>query len=628
MDVFLGCIKGRRPSNFEGYEECGTEGVWVDVGDSWQELTLNDGGNNKKANNNNNKRDDHQKDQRGSKSGSSSSSEPVIEASNNGAGGGSPSPSPPHPPPTVTATASKSSSLLERLSSSTKSAKQRKKYTPSSKRGSGGGYSSGRGSGGAGSGGSGSSLFSIRRLSSSSTKSSPAVSSHNSSTSSRPVCLVAPFTPDAPSNRRTPPPQTALALKSAAGDSPFFPTPISLTPPVAVVSPVTSAASPSTSPGTKISTAPKEILAASLQMAPLLHEGLMMTPPTTPASNGLYLNEFGLKLANGENGKTTRFDYLLHSPPANSMSTTTTKNVAPDGDAPPIIAPPMIAPLLLSGHPNASCKKESNQSTRGSTHNSNNNDRNNPSSNFVLLTPPKPGRPGIVVDGLTQNGASHMIGNLDLTTHQHQQHPRQQQWLPSFPVTTFSSLPMDLNSSTVIKSPGEGKQRVEDDGGGKGPPPISHLTKELQLDRHRHPHQLQLSYPSPYPRPSVGLNLHLIAARYQQMSRERVDQRFSQHKLQLQQQPHHSQNNQALLKGRMPASSKFLPDSFGKLSLSLAAPTYSTATGVGRLPVRSDEEAFASFTFLAVLGKGLIENISVTIITCIVLIIIFLSSIF
>ena len=180
MDVLFGCIKGRRHPSFEGFHR---DGAWASIDESWQQLSMSDPA-------------IAEAETAAAAAGAAAnnivvdpncSSAVTGEPSTNGGGGGRRSP--PESPQTGI------QSMKQRLSSSV----SRSKHRGSS------GKCGSKSSRVCGSSSSQTSLFRFRRQSSTSSASSPASPLSTSGASNvKPVCFVAPFTPEiAPSQKKT-----------------------------------------------------------------------------------------------------------------------------------------------------------------------------------------------------------------------------------------------------------------------------------------------------------------------------------------------------------------------------------------------------------------------------------------
>ena len=205
--------------------------------------------------------------------------------------------------------------------------------------------------------------------------------------------------------------------------------------------------------------------------------------------------------------------------------------------------------------------------------------------NVLVLSAPVRGHPGIAL----QNASAHA-----------QSTSQAPEWLPSFPVASFVTLPADQKMSAIASSPVI-KSHQQPTVSAFVPPSPDILP----------PSSDQESGSIAEPRRRGGNNLHLVAARYATMVRlrEEESQRLPM-------------TNQVAENGMLSAPSRYSPqqhlvEGLQQISIStthrphhhhhspaafgLSRPS---TTRLGELPVRSDEEAFAPYTFLAVLGKG------------------------
>jgi len=498
-----------------------------------------------------------------------------------------------------------------------------------------------------------SSLFRFRRPSSISTASSPSSghpSAASTSPSARPVCLVAPFfsaetppptsgvkrlvTPPALVSRKLSATAVAKSAVAAAGDSPLFP--MGLTPPVAVVTPVGSGLHGYA--GETPDLCPEDFAAASHP----LPEGLV-TPPATPLHGFFHFST------------TSRPPPLATTTTATFLGRNGSKST-PDGDGPP---PPIphAAPNLEANQTarakvgrksvNASCPNDlvahQNQASRahekkamvisdrrmqdahtlqadGSSNqikkveeishekgkkyqfapeapllhqhqaltegkngtleelkplrDQNNEDqraKDGDAPNVFVLSAPVRGHPGISVE----NAAHPPLSNA-----------RAPEWLPSFPVTSFLTLASDQKMSAICSSP----QILSHQ-----PPPPPEVGSACPPSATPHPSDDHDSlHVTATTRRTGGNNLHLIVDRYARMSRANWGVALAKN---------HSIPQHNLLESFQNVSIS-TSSSRSPRPVSFASAVSSTPTRFGDLPVRSDEDAFAPYTFLAVLGKG------------------------
>ena len=308
--------------------------------------------------------------------------------------------------------------------------------------------------------------------------------------------------------------------------------------------------------------------------AAIMPEGMMTPPPTPAADNNNYVDD---------NRAITDANMSKFQYPSISSSPTALKKV--DTKSSPPLMSNGDGPLLTEERRNNSelTTKKTSKSEKPS----------NAPSLVVLSASVQPGK------GIGGNGSSTFQPPVE--------------WLASFPVASYTTLAQDQKMAAISSSPA--------------------LLGGLNSNRNSAPHLIfgngsaadaRVNGSSTLQQGS-GNNLHTIVSRYAYMSKAWMEQ---QHREQQQQQQfllqqQQIQQQQMAKRVYFPvqqqqqqyqhprsgggfvmdlAPTKYLVNHFRDLSLSSSDSL--AMAGFGRLPVRSDEEAFAPFQFLAVLGKG------------------------
>jgi len=293
----------------------------------------------------------------------------------------------------------------------------------------------------------------------------------------------------------------------------------------------------------------------------------IMTPPATPVVDN---NNF----IRATSDKISRFQYPSLTPPAAPIRGDSNSPTAltPNGDGPA----PLGDPKNVESKKTMKPEKKSNAPT------------------LVLLSAP-PGKSGV---GATGNAGSF-------------QPPVE--WLPSFPVASYTTLAQDQKMAAISSSPAvfalNPRNSAPNFNGLKNFDPIVKGNANSQQDHHSGTSG------------TINNNLHAIVSRYaymnkmwvEQQHREQQQQQFLLQQQQIQQQqqqqlaakrvffPNHHHHSRGGFKGITPQQ-KYLVNQFQDMTLNSSDPL--AMAGFSRLPVKSDKEAFAPFQFLAVLGKG------------------------
>jgi len=299
----------------------------------------------------------------------------------------------------------------------------------------------------------------------------------------------------------------------------------------------------------------------SLMKTPLMSDG-PMTPPPTPAADANAI----------DSGKAiTKFPYPIPS----------YNNSPVLDDAPPTPAskPNGDGPVTAEDHRvNTEFKKAERHAIAPNV------------PHLVILSPPNPGLSG-------EGGGTVMMNDGNF------QPPLE--WMTSFPVASYTTLDQDQKMSAISSSPALLLTSApflngEANGSSSNAPvaAVASTQQSQQQSQQQGRHQ------------GSGNNLNKIVSRYAEMShawmeQQRREQQQRQHfYLQQQQMGKRIYSPQPLHRGGLKgaAAPKYLVAHLQNMTLNTSDSL--SMAGFGRLPVRSDEEAFAPFQFLAVLGKG------------------------